>query len=380
MVYQEPFAVEQFMDKYETNIKYNMGETCVDSLLINEILANLPDLERRKATDTLLGSQLTYGHIRGSPELKQAIALLYGGEIKPEHVVVTNGAIGGNFLAFYTLVNPGDHVLVVDPSYQQLSSVPQMFGGDVEPFELNYEDEYMPDLEKLETTISTKNTRLLVINNPNNPTGCVWENEILEKIVAICQKHNTTILCDEVYRPLFHFEPELEIKSIVDFDYENTVSSGSMSKAFSLAGLRLGWIVSKNEKFLNGFWEKRDYNTISVSVLDDAMATLALQNVDFILGRNHKICQRNLAAIDKFITDSKGAAEWIRPRGGSTCFIRIKKGKTMTMAQDLAENHGVLVVPGEVFRKPGWLRVGFGNSEKSVTEGLKVLHKWIENQ
>lgn len=159
MVYQEPFAVEQFMDKYETNIKYNMGETCVDSILINEILANLPDLERRKATDALLGSKLTYGHIRGSPELKQAIALLYGGDIKPEHIVVTNGAIGGNFLAFYTLVNPGDHVLVVDPSYQQLSSVPQMFGGDVEPFELKYEDEYMPDLEKLESTISTKKTK-----------------------------------------------------------------------------------------------------------------------------------------------------------------------------------------------------------------------------
>lgn len=219
-----------------------------------------------------------------------------------------------------------------------------------------------------------------MINNPNNPTGCVWENETLEKIVAFCKKHNTTILCDEVYRPLFHFEPKPEIKSIVDFGYKNTVSSGSMSKAFSLAGLRLGWIVSKNEEFLKGFWEKRDYNTISVSVLDDAMATLALQNVDFILERNHQICQRNLAAIDQFITDSKGAAEWIRPRGGSTCFIRIKTGNTMAMAQDLAENYGVLVVPGEVFKKPGWLRVGFGNSEKNVIEGLKVLQKWIESQ
>lgn len=379
MVYQEPFAVEQFMDKYETSISNNMGETCVDSLSMNEILASLPPAARQHATAALLDTKLTYGHIRGSPQLKKAIAALYNDpEIGPDNIVITNGAIGGNFLTFYTVVNPGDHVLVVDPSYQQLSSVPKVFGANVDPFELKFEDDYFPDLAKLESTIADNKTKLLVINNPNNPTGCVWENDVLEQIVDIAKRHNTTVLCDEVYRPLFHFEGGKHIKSIVSFGYNNTISTSSMSKAFSLAGLRLGWIVTKNMAFLDGFFEKRDYNTISVSVLDDAMAVVALENVNTILARNHAICQRNLAHIDKFIVDSNGVALWVRPRGGSTCFIRIIGVDTMKLAVDLAENYGTLVVPGEVFGKPGWLRVGFGNSEASVKAGLEVLLKRLQ--
>lgn len=366
------------MDKYETNIKYNMGETCVDSLSMNDILDSLPPVKKEEAQRALLDTKLTYGHIRGSPQLKEAIAKLYGPEITPDNVVITNGAIGGNFLAFYTLVNPGEHILVVDPTYQQLSSVPAMFGGKVEPFEIKLEDGYLPDLEKLKITIAAQKTALLVINNPNNPTGFVWENDTLQSIVDTCRSHNVTIMCDEVYRPLFHME-NANVKSILSFGYDNTLSTGSMSKSFSLAGLRLGWIVTKNKQFLDGFYEKRDYSTISVSILDDAMATLALQNVETILARNHKICQANLGHIRNFIKDSNGLAEWKEARGGSTCFVRVNaKVPTMQLAENLAENYSTLVVPGEVFKKPGWLRIGFGNSEENVREGLKVLLRWLQ--
>lgn len=381
MVAQEPFAVEQYMDKYETNIDLNLGETCCESVSINDILANLPEQARHDATKSLLDTKLTYGHIRGSPGLKKRIASLYNDpEIGPDNVVITNGAIGGNFLVFYALVSPGDHVLVVDPSYQQLSSVPRMFGGVVDMFELKFEDQFQPDLEALEQEIASKKTKFLVINNPNNPTGAVWENDTLQRIVDICQKHRVWLMCDEVYRPLYHFDGGDSIKSITSFGYDNTLSTGSMSKAFALAGLRLGWIVTKNKAWVDAFWEKRDYNTISVSVLDDSMAELALSAVSDILARNHQLCQRNLAHCDRFIAESNGAAEWVRPRGGSTCFVKINKPvSTMDMAVDLAENHRTLVVPGEVFSKPGWLRLGFGNSEQSVEQGLKVVLKWLQS-
>lgn len=380
MVAQEPFAVEQFMDKYETNITYNLGETCVDSLTMNDILASLPDSKREDAVKAFLDTKLTYGHIRGSPKLRHLIAALYKDEeITAENVVVTNGAIGANFLAFYSLVNPGDHILVVEPSYQQLSSVPKIFGGSVEPFEIRLQDKYLPDLKRLEDQVSTNMTKLLVINNPNNPTGAVWENDTLGAVVEICRKYNVTIMCDEVYRPLFHTDGGSKIKSIVSFGYNNTISTSSMSKAYSLAGLRLGWIITKNKKYLEAFLEKRDYNTISVSILDDAMATVALENVDTILSRSHRICQINLGHIDRFIAESKGAALWVRPRGGSTCFIRLnKKINTMQLAEDLAQKHRTLIVPGEVFGNPGWLRVGFGNSETDVREGLRVLLDFLQ--
>lgn len=374
MVVQAPFAVEQYMDKYETGIKYNMGETCVDSLTVSEVLDMAGE---DHLTNKFLTTKLVYGHIKGSPELKEGIASLYNDpEITEKNIVITNGAIGGNFLALYSLVNPGDHVIAVDPTYQQLSSVPEVFGAKVHKFEVRMEDNYLPDMALLRLMIEENSAKLLIINNPNNPTGYVWENDVLAAITDLCKEFGTTLLCDEVYRPLFHFEPKEQIKSIVSFGYGNSIGSGSMSKALSLAGLRLGWLVTKNNEFLAQFYEKRDYNMISVLMLDDMVAAVALQNKDKILQRGHDICEANLALIEKFVAESNGAVEWIRPRGGSTCFLKINSAKsTMDLATNLAEEHGVLVVPGEVFGKPGWFRIGFGNSTSDVAGGLSVLAK-----
>lgn len=376
MVKQEPFGVEQFMDKYETSIKYNMGETCVDSLKMNEII---PESEQADVAKTLLDTKLVYGHIRGSPELKSQISALYDDSITPENVVVTNGAIGANFLLFYSLVEKGDHVLVVEPSYQQLSSVPKMFGGNVDTFKILLEDSYLPNLASLEESIKTNKTRLLVINNPNNPTGFVWDNEIMEKIVGICQSYNVTLMCDEVYRPLYH--EANGTKSVVSFGYENTISTGSMSKAFSLAGLRLGWIVTKDAALIESIYEKRDYNTISVLMVDDLLATIALKHKDNILERGHAICKNNLDVLEEAITKLNGLLQWQRPRGGSTCFVKINaEVNTLAMAEELATKHGVLLVPGELFNQSGSVRIGFGNGERDIKEGIKVLILWLADR
>lgn len=364
------------MDKYETGITYNMGETCVDSVSINELLANVDSEQKEEFVEKLLSTKLTYGHIQGSPQLKAAIANLYNDPtITADNVVVTNGAIGANFLALYALVNSGDHVVVVDPTYQQLPSVPRMFGATVARFKVHVSDNYLPDLKKLELTISANGTSLLVINTPNNPTGYVWGNDTLHAVIAICAKYNVTLFADEVYRPLFHGK---KASSAASLGAENVIVSGSMSKAFSLAGLRLGWLVTKNKQMIASLLEKRDYNMISVLILDDAAASLALQNVDSLLERNLAICQKNLAAIRTFVEDCSGAVEWVEPKGGTTCFLRITKDIcTMKLAEDLAQNHSVLVVPGEVFDSPGWIRIGFGNATASIEGGLKVLLEYL---
>ncbi|QFZ28753.1 putative capreomycidine synthase [Clavispora lusitaniae] len=375
---QEPFAVEQFMDKYESDITYNLGETCVESISINDLLQDVSPAEKENFVSKLLASKLTYGHIRGSPELRDKIAQLYGdSSITREHVIITNGAIGANFLAFYALVNPGDHVIVVDPTYQQLSSVPAMFGAIVDKLIVEPSTGYLPDLKWLESTISQNKTKMLVINNPNNPTGYVWDDSTLQAIIAICQRHCVTLYSDEVYRPLFHTGSPAS--SAVTLAEDGVIVSGSMSKAFSLAGLRLGWLVTRNKSALNAFYEKRDYNTISVSVLDDACALLALQNADKLLLRNHNICEKNLSMIKNFVKHNNDKVSWIEPRGGSTCFLRLNNYETtMELAQTLAVTSKVLVVPGEVFGYPGWIRVGFGNSTSDVEGGLAILSKHLQ--
>lgn len=379
MVFQEDFAVEQYMDQYETGIRYNLGETCCHSLSIEDI-SKLGNTGTKSLVDELISTRLIYGHIKGSKELKQGISKLYPESgLDTSNIVVTNGAIGANFLTFYGIVDKDDHVIVVDPSYQQLSSVPKMFGGNVDLLKLRFEDSYLPNLKELAEKV-TKKTKLVVINNPHNPTGQVWSNEILKEIVDICSKNDCYLLCDEVYRPLYH--TVTGIKSILNFGYEKVISTSSMSKAFSLAGLRLGWIATHDAALANNLHSKRDYNTISISMIDDLIATYALNNYEAILDRNHKLCDRNLKLIDKVIEDSNGELDWVRPKAGATCFIKVtnKNINTMEMCKDLAENYLVLTVPGEVFEHPGFIRVGFGNSYEELEGGFKIILKYLNDK
>ncbi|KAK6197851.1 aspartate aminotransferase [Scheffersomyces amazonensis] len=397
MVKQDDFAVEQFMDKYETNIKNNMGETCSESISINQLLDLISKDESDKHRlqsqfhDALFNTKLTYGHIKGSPRLKNAISKIYNQDyaevpITGENIVITNGAIGGNFLTFYSIVNPNDKIVVVSPTYQQLSSVPGVFSqskDNVIPFELKFEDSYQPDLDLLTKLIDTNSPKLVVINNPNNPTGVVWKYKTVEQIVEICKSRDIWLMCDEVYRPLYHsIDDRDKPKSIVNYGYEKTISTGSSSKAFSLAGLRLGWIVTRNAELLYDLFSKRDYNTISVSLVDDLVATLALENYEVILKRNYDLCIKNLKVLEEFITRSNGLFSWIKPNGGTTCFIKINIPNldTFQLCSELAETHATLCVPGEVFDgNKGFIRIGFGNSGDDIVNGLSELTNWAKS-
>lgn len=393
MVLQEDFQVEQFMDRYETGVKYNMGETCASSLSIKD-LTELVDASNAEALQNEIAKEvfetrLTYGHITGSKKLKNAISNLYNENVSEkdsigaDNLVISNGAIGSNFLLFYTLVNPNDHVVVIEPSYQQLSSLPNVFSnGHVSKFQLKLEDEYKPDLEKLSKLISENNTKLLVINNPHNPTGVVWDDSILAEITEICRKNDTYLFCDEVYRPLYH-SVESPPKSIIHFGYEKAISTGSVSKAFSFAGLRVGWIASRDKKLIKALLSKRDYNTISVSTVDDILASFVLENYKVLLKRNYELCKTNLKLVEQFVEESEGRILWAKPQGGTTCFLKFANPEidTYKLTTELAEKHGLLIVPGETFdNNKGFIRVGFANSTEEITSGLPILKQYLKDE
>lgn len=365
---QEPFAVEQYMDKYETGIKYNMGETCVELLCLKDVLTD-------DEMTTLMQRQLTYGAIHGLDELTLGIAELYEGLTK-DQVVVTNGAIGANFLGFYSLVTPGMKVVVVTPTYQQLISVPAMFGATVTEFRLQFDDQWQPQLDQLEQAIAEAD--MLVVNNPNNPTGVVWDDTTMATVVSMCRQHNIILYCDEVYRPLYHSCPHPP-KLAIDYGYDRVVVSGSMSKAFSLAGVRVGWLASRSPQILEDLWLKRDYNTILVLMVDDYIAAKALAHRQDILARNYKICRNNLDVIRQFVNKRAGLVDWVEPTGGLTCFLRVKTN-TARLCPILAEKYDTLAVPGETFGYPGFIRVGFGNDPHAVAEGLSQLGEALRGE
>ena len=235
----DPFLVEQWMNSHETTATWNTAETCVDSFTLDELLELSGDgdevLRRLRAT------RLDYGHINGSPRLRAAIAALYGERTSADNILVANGAIGANFLVLFALTEPGTRVVVAEPTYQQHFSVPEAIGADVQPLRLREENGYLPDPDELRALTAEANTSLIVIGNPNNPTGALMDEAHLREVVAIAREAGAWLLCDEAYRGLEH-EPT-EATSIVDL-YERGVSTGSMSKTYSLAGLRAGWVAA----------------------------------------------------------------------------------------------------------------------------------------
>lgn len=359
------------MDKYETEVLYNIAETCCASISISDLEVMTGD---RFPVEKLLNRKLTYGSIPGSRDTRSVVAQLVNTptgpiEVSGDDVLLTNGAIGANFLVYYALCGPGDHVIVVDPAYQQLNSVPKMFGATVHLLKLRPENGFQPDLEELEQLVLDFKPKLININSPHNPSGTHLSDPTLEKIVGLAKINDSYLLCDEVYRPLFHSADE-QPKSVATL-YERGIITGSTSKAFSMAGLRTGWVVSSNKEVIAECLKRRDYNIISVSYLDDLTTGWLLRHRAAILDRNYKLCRENLKIIKEFKERVRGKISYVEPTGGSTMLIELPNiQNTAEFCRQLAVNKKTMLVPGENFNLPGTVRLGFGNPTEELVKGL----------
>ena len=367
----EPFLVEQWMNSHETTATWNIAETCVHSVTVDELLALTGDAESVLAR--LTGTRLTYGHITGSPELRAAVAALYGESVGPDDVLITNGAIGANFLALYALTEPGSSVVCVKPTYQQLLSVPEALGAEVRPLPLRPENSYLPDLQELRSLVDDS-TRLIVLNNPNNPTGALMDERLLRAVVDVARESGAWVVCDEVYRMLEH-TPGTTAPSIVDL-YEKGVSTGSMSKTYSLAGLRTGWLAGPPEAVARCL-DVRDYTTISCGVLDDILSTVALEHRDAVLERNLEIVRGNLAILDEWVGREE-RLDYVHPSAGTTVLVRYDYPlPSVDLCQGLFDLNGAFVVPGAAFGEESSFRLGYACAREVLTGGLDAISSYL---
>ncbi|KAI0456281.1 PLP-dependent transferase [Xylaria acuta] len=403
MVKIPAFEVEQWMDAYEnTPGVLNIAETCACSISISQLAEFHSESKNGSAPPVVDFSRpMTYGAIRGSDELRRNIAALYpeekgaggndhaSGALAPEDIIVTPGAIAANHLVFYSLVGPGDHVVCVFPTYQQLYTIPESLGAEVTLWKLKAEDQYVPDVSELEKLIKN-NTKMIVINNPNNPTGATTPKTVLAKIIEIARKHDIIVFSDEVYRPLFHGLAESDIPpSALSLGYQKVVATSSMSKAWALAGIRLGWIASRDRGIVEQLALARDYTTISVSQLDDQVARYAL-SADVrpaLLGRNTELARTNLALLEKFVQDHADVCSWVKPTAGTTAFVRFshRDGKPVddeAFCKDVLDKSKVMFLPGtRCFGHGhdfhGLVRIGYVNSTDVVQKALENLHAYV---
>jgi len=370
------FGVEIWMNLYENNCKYNLAETCVDSLHVNELL----DLTNNKdeIVENILKMQLNYGAIEGSSRLKKGVSSLYK-TIDINQITITHGASGANALAMFALVEPGDEIISVLPTYQQHYSIPEAYGATVKILNLKPEDNFLPDLNELKKLISDK-TKLICINNPNNPTGALIDEELLKGIVEIAKSCDAYVLSDEAYRGLNHTGSGFTT-SIVDL-YDKGISSGSVSKTFSLAGLRIGWLVG-NEDFIELVNRRRDYTIISCAKIDDYLASIALEHKDQIIKRNHKIVRRNIEILDNWVMNEPKIS-YIKPKSGTTAFLKYDLDiDSETFCIKLLEEKGVMLLPGKALDMEGYLRIGYAFDPDALKIGLEktseFLHSYGDN-
>ena len=367
------FKVEQWMNEWEDHCTYNLAETCIDSMTIKELLETCgEDVEQYMLG--LAETRLTYSHIYGSPELLDGIAGLFEVELEHDDIIPTHGAIGANNQVIHTLIEPTDNMLSVMPTYQQHYSIPESIGADVRIIELNLDNHFLPDLDQMRSLVD-ENTKMITINNPNNPSGSLIPVEVMKEIVEIARSVDAYVLCDEVYRGIS--EDGSYMPSIVDL-YEKGISVGSMSKVFSLAGLRLGWIVSRDKKLMEECRERRDYDTISCGAIDDKLAALALNNKEKIFARNREILLKNRAILDQWVNETP-EVYYQRPVAGTTALVYYKKDiPSYELCVKLLQSKGVMFTPGECFEMEGAVRIGYAFDSKLLREGLDKFAEFLK--
>lgn len=367
----KPFAVEEWMNAWEMGAKYNIAETCVDSISLDQLFA-LTGEDREAFFREMGGRRLTYGDITGAPEFKEGICGLYR-TIRPEHIVPTHGAAGANHHVFLSLVSPGDHVVSIMPTYQQLYAIPTSLGARVDVLPLRKENGYLPDLKELERLVTPK-TRMICINNPNNPTGALMGTDYLKCIFEIADRVGAWVLCDEVYRHLTQTDEWCE--SAADL-YDKGISVSSMSKVFSLAGLRLGWIACRDKEAIQSFLSHRDYNLISCGGLDEMAAACALRHRDRLLERNRRIVRENLEILDQWV-QKEPYISYVKPQAGTTALLHYNLDiPSYQFCEEMYRQTGAFVTPGDCFEEPGCFRIGYACDKQTLADGLNAVHEFV---
>lgn len=361
----DAFKVEEWFNEYEKLAKYDLADTCIDSMSVNDLL----ELSGEKC-DEVFARKLNYGDIHGSLRLKTAISKLYKNQ-GVDNITVTHGAIGANQLVFLSLVEPGDEVVAILPAYQQHYSIPKALGAVVKPLFLKPENKWLPDIEELKQLV-TPRTKLITLINPNNPTGAVIQDSLMQEI--ICVANGAYVLVDEVYRGIVR-EDRYNTTSIVDL-YEKGISTSSLSKGFSLAGLRLGWIAA-GRNIIETINHQREFNTISISILDDYFGAIALENKDKIFERNIIKQKLGYEILSDWVAKEPHIS-CVLPNGGTTAFLQYDMNmSSYALCKKLLADTGVLFLPGETLEMDGFLRMGYCNNSDNLQTALDIFSKWI---
>jgi aspartate/methionine/tyrosine aminotransferase len=364
-----PFAIERYFAVHEFAVQYLLCASDVEPLSMSELLAYGDD-EARELWDGLV---LGYTETLGSPLLRQEIAGIYE-TLEADDVIAVVGASEALFVLFSALVRPGDHVIALWPAYQSLYDLARAQGADVELIELRPEDGWALDVDRIAAAMRPT-TRAVVVNLPHNPTGMHLAAAEFDALAELVERHGATLVCDEVYRGLEQ-EPADRLPAAADRSHR-AVSIGVLSKSYALAGLRVGWLATRDRVLLDAAAQVRDYTSLCSPAPSEILGVIALRAADALIERSRGIIAANLPLVDELIAEHADKLDWVRPRAGSIGFPRYRGAEGIdAFNEQLVAEQGVLLLPGRVYGYgDGRFRLGFGRA--NLPEAVERLDRHL---
>jgi len=364
-----PFKLERYLARYEFNTEYLLCTSDCESMPISDLLA-MEESAAEKFQQVWLG----YTESQGSPALRAEICKLYK-TVQPEEILMHAGAEEGIFLFMFAAFKEYDHVIVHSPGYQSLAEAARAAGCDVSPWQAREENNWALDLDELRHLMRT-NTKAIIINTPHNPTGYLMSREDYESVHRCAKENNLLLFSDEVYRES-EYNSMSRLPAGCDFG-EHAISLGVTSKTYGLAGLRIGWIATKNRKIYQKMASLKDYTTICNSAPSEFLAEVAMRNRTKLAERNLGIIKANLTVMDNFFTGHADLFAWIRPQAGSMAFPRYLGGDVEAFCDKLVKESGVLLLPGTIYGDShNHFRLGLGR--KNLPQAVERLDEFVNN-
>lgn len=358
-----PAHLEYWMRDYYFNTEIDLGGSGVENFSFGELrqLFNITtdDLDRIVFRDSWT---------LGGPDLRTAIGNRWANG-NAERVMATNGSSESIYLTMHSLLEPGDEVVVLDPAYQQLFSIAESIGCNLKRWRLRFENSFRPDLRKARNLIGPQ-TRMIVVNFPHNPTGASLTPAEQDELLELAADAGAYLVWDAAFAELTYDGPVLPE---LGERYDRSLTLGTLSKAYGLPGLRVGWCLAAPD-VLERLVRLRDYTTLALSPLVEYVATRAIENGDLLLQPRLAQARHNLELFLAWANRHREFVSVVRPQGGVCVFMRMHGvGDIEDFCRQLAEKYSVLLVPGTSFGNPGHVRLGFGCSTTELTEALSRL-------
>jgi aspartate/methionine/tyrosine aminotransferase len=363
----KPFLLDVWLDQYEHDIEFNLAASTGPTWTVSDILA-LADEETRRR---FLSHDLVYSRVAGANSLREAIAEMHGVAMETVHIVT--GAAEALLLVMWQAAEPGANVILPLPGFATFSAIPQSLGLETRFYRLRRENGFRIDPDEIKSLADSK-TKLLLVNSPHHPTGATIGNSELQALHEFAAGRGIQLVCDEVYHPIYH---GAQLRSAAQLPHATVV--GDLSKAFSLPGVRTGWVIEHDEQRQRQYWTGRAYFTITNSTTGEILSEIAIRKRDVVLGKTQETATRNLSRLDHFLVEHGDVLGWIRPEGGMSAFPWLVSGENARPFCEGAARSGILLAPGDCFDAPSHFRLGFAATGDKFPKALDCFGAFVKS-